>query len=90
MSAESGTGSGREPTITLTQTEDGWWTARDLEHEISAQGETRSEALDNLDDVVAALEGDGGREPTSDELRELGIDPDENQPGRGDLPDVLK
>lgn len=90
MSTESGTGSGREPTITLTQNEDGWWTARDLEHEISTQGETRSEALNNLDDVVDALEGEGGRTPTEDELRELGIDPEENQSGRGDLPDVLK
>jgi len=90
MSTESGTRSGREPTITLTQNEDGRWTARDVEHEISAQGETRSEALDNLDAVVNALDGEGGREPTAEELRELDIDPEENQPGRGDLPDVLK
>lgn len=40
--------------------------------------------------VVAALEGEAGREPTDEELRALGIDPADNTPGRGDLPDVLK
>jgi predicted RNase H-like HicB family nuclease len=90
MSIDSGHGSGREPRITLTHNEDGTWTARDLEVEVSAQGETRDEALENLDAVVDAIENDGGREPPEEELRELGIDPDENTPGRGDLPDVLK
>lgn len=75
--------------IRLVQ-EDGRWTARDVEAELSAQGETREEALDALDRVVAAAAGEGGREPTDEELRELGIDPAENRPGRGDLPSVLK
>lgn len=69
---------------------DGLWTARDLGVEVSAQGATRAEALSNLDEVVAAVEGDAGREPTDEELRELGVDPDENRPGRGDVPDVLQ
>lgn len=77
-------------TITLTEHDDGWWTVRDLEHEISAQGATREEALENLDAVVAALYGEAGREPTDEELHALGIDPADNAPGRGDLPDVLK
>ncbi|WP_089818284.1 type II toxin-antitoxin system HicB family antitoxin [Halomicrobium zhouii] len=78
---------GRE--IHLTENPDGQWTARDESAEVSVQGATRDEALDALDDVVAAVEGDGGRPPTDKELRDLGIDPDENTSG-GELPDVLK
>ena len=89
MSIDSGHGSGREPRITLTHDEDGTWTARDPEVEVSAQGETRDEALENLDAVVDAIQNEVGREPTVEALRELGIDPGENTPGRVDLPDVL-
>jgi predicted RNase H-like HicB family nuclease len=78
--------------ITLTE-EDGWWTAHDDERGLTAMAETRSEALKSLDEVVEAVEGDGGRPPTNEELRELGIDPEENRrrgEGEGELPDVLK
>lgn len=75
--------------IRLTQNEDGWWTARDLDAEVTSQGETRDEALDNLDEAVALAAGEIGHEPTDEELRELGIDPAQNQSG-GELPDVLK
>ncbi len=68
---------------------DGTWTARDLEIEVSAQVETQDEALEHLDAVVDAIEDDGGREPTEEELQDLGIDPDENTPDRGGLPDAL-
>ncbi|MGQ4556009.1 type II toxin-antitoxin system HicB family antitoxin [Halobellus sp. GM3] len=89
MSTDSGTDSARTPSITLTKNPDGKWTARDLEAEISAQGETRQGALENLDAVVDAVRGQGGREPTDEELRELGIDPEQNTLG-GELPDVLE
>lgn len=90
MSTKSSTNHGAITTITLRKNEDGWWTARNLDVEISAQGETREEALDNLDAVVAALDGDGGREPTEEELRAAGIDPEENDHrGSGELPDGL-
>jgi len=89
MSTYSASNSGERPTITLTKNPDGRWTARDVEREISAQGESRSEALENLDAVVDALHGEAGREPTEEELRELGVDPAENEAG-GELPDVLK
>ena len=89
MSIDSERNHGRTPSITLTENPDGKWTARSLVEEVSAQGETREEALDNLDEVVAAVRGEGGREPTEEELQELGIDPEENVPG-GELPDVLK
>jgi predicted RNase H-like HicB family nuclease len=79
---------GRE--IHLTENEDGWWTARDLDVEISAQGATRTEALENLDAVVAAVTGDGGHEPTDEEFRELGVDPDVARTQDDELPDVLQ
>lgn len=89
MSTYKSSESGETPTITLTKNPDGRWTARDLQHEISAQGDTRQRALDNLDAVVDALRDAGGRPPSDDELHDLGIDPSENGPV-GSLPDVLK
>lgn len=75
--------------IRLTENEDGWWTARDLDAEVTSQGPTREEALENLDEAVALATGEVGHEPTDEELRELGIDPAENTAGR-ELPDVLE
>lgn len=77
--------------ITLTQNDDGWWTAHDEIRGLTTQGETREEALSNLDEVVDAVENDAGRPPTDEELRAAGIDPEENRrSGSGDLPDVLE
>lgn len=77
--------------ITLMQNDDGWWTARDDTRELTTQGETRDEALANLDDVVDAVENDAGRPPTDEKLRETGIDPEHNRrAGSGELPDVLE
>jgi len=81
--------SGEQRRITLTESEDGWWTAHDDRAGLTAEGETREEALEALDVVIEAVEDDGGREPTDEELRELGIDPEENRHG-GDLPEVLR
>lgn len=51
-----------KPTITLTENDDGWWTARNLDVGVTTQGRTREEALENLDEAVegaeAALESD--------------------------------
>lgn len=58
---------------------DGRWEARDLNVDVSAVGETRDEALDQLDDVVAAVRGDGGHEPSDEELRAAGVDPEMNR-----------
>lgn len=79
---------GRE--IRLIQNEDGWWTARDLDVGVTAEGETRDDALDSLDDVVEAVTGDGGHEPTDEELRELGVDPETARNQDDTLPDVLQ
>lgn len=64
------------------------WVAEDEDTGVASQGETREEALDNLDEAVALYHGDIGREPTDEELRELGIDPDDN--ASDELPDVLE
>lgn len=69
---------------------DGQWTARDLRVEVTAQGETRSAALENLDAVVEAVECDGRRPPTDDEIRELGVDPEVARIQGDELPDVLQ
>lgn len=77
--------------ITLTQEDDGWWVAREETIGLTTQGETRNDALDNLDEVVDAIENDAGHPPTDDELRAAGIDPKNNRrAGSGDLPDVLQ
>jgi predicted RNase H-like HicB family nuclease len=63
------------------------WVARDEEIGVATQGPTREAALTNLDEAVALHHGAIGREPTDDELRELGIDPEAERPRS--LPDVL-
>lgn len=73
--------------IVLTRTDE-WWVARDTVAGVTSQGRTRQEALENLDEAVAGVKGEG-REPTDEELREIGIDPDDNRKGR-ELSDVLK
>ena len=100
MSTETSTNddvqSGR--TITLTQTDDGWWVARDEATGVASQGETRQDALDNLDEAVALHKRKTGDAVDSWEeekklLDELGIDPDEVQQARDehdDLPDFMQ
>jgi predicted RNase H-like HicB family nuclease len=77
--------------ITLTK-EDEWWVAIDEDAGdtgVASQGRTREEALENLDEAVALYNGEIGRPPTDEELREWGIDPEDNEPG-GELPEVLR
>ena len=76
--------------IRLIENPDGQWTARDLRAEVTAQGESRETALDNLDAVVEAVENDGGHPPTDDEIRDLGVDPEEVRSQDDDLPDALR
>ncbi|XGI83765.1 type II toxin-antitoxin system HicB family antitoxin [Halorutilales archaeon Cl-col2-1] len=78
--------------ITLTQ-EDGVWVAKDEDEGVASQGSTKEEALDNLEEAVALHKGEIGREPTEEELREIGIDPEDNDNDNeagGELPDFLK
>ncbi|MFB6352903.1 MAG: type II toxin-antitoxin system HicB family antitoxin [Halobacteriales archaeon] len=85
--ADGADAEGRE--IRLIENPDGWWTARDLDSGAVSQGETQSEALENLREAVDLMEG-GGHEPTDEELRELGVDPDIARSQSGELPEVLR
>ncbi len=76
--------------IRLLKNPDGQWTARDLRVEVTVQGESRDAALDNLDAVVEAIEGDGGHSPTDGEIRDLSVDPEAARSQDDDLPDILQ
>lgn len=70
--------------------EEGWWIAKDFDTGVTTQGQSRETAVANLDDAVALFNDEVGREPTAEELRELGIDPAENTTGEREPPDVLE
>ena len=77
--------------ISLERSDDGEvWLVRDRETGVATEGETRQQALEMLDDAVAAYNGDAGREPTDEELREMGIDPEENTSGSIDDSEIFE
>mgnify|MGYP000504203969 CR=1 FL=1 len=88
MASSTRDGEPREDEIRLWR-EDDWWIASDVETGVTTQGASRDEALENLDEAVALHRGEIGREPTDEELRELGIDPADNTSGEGELPEAL-
>lgn len=79
---------GRE--IRLTENPDGSWTARDIDAAVTVEGATRDAALTSLDEVTAAVEGDGGHTPTDEEIRALGVDPETARSQSDSLPEVLQ
>jgi predicted RNase H-like HicB family nuclease len=89
MASSTRDGDARDDEIRLWR-EDDWWIAKDVESGVTTQGESRAAALENLDDAVALHNGERGREPTEEELREAGIDPEDNATGDDEPPDVLK
>lgn len=84
-------------TITLTRGEE-LWVARDEETGVASQGETRQEALENLDEAVALHRDEIGepidtRKAEREVLKELGIDPDEIDAAReenDELPEFMQ
>ncbi|WP_188853753.1 type II toxin-antitoxin system HicB family antitoxin [Haloarcula argentinensis] len=66
------------------------WVITDVETGVTTQGETRQKALEMLDDAVAAYKAERGHKPTDEELRELGIDPENNTTGDGELPEFMQ
>jgi predicted RNase H-like HicB family nuclease len=80
MASSTRDGDAREDEIRLWREEESW-IARDVRTGVTTQGESREAALENLDDAVALHDGETGREPTAEELREMGIDPGENATG---------
>lgn len=77
-----------EREIRLVKSDD-WWVATDVASGVTSQGESRTAALENLDEAVALCQGETGREPTDEELRDVGIDPEDNVTGAEEPPDVL-
>ncbi|WP_336024634.1 type II toxin-antitoxin system HicB family antitoxin [Halobellus salinisoli] len=67
-----------------------WCIAKDVENSVTTQGSSRAAVLENLGDAVALHRETAGREPPDEELREMGIDPEENTTGDQTPPDVLK
>lgn len=65
--------------ITLTY-EDEWWVAKEEETGVVSQEKRRQDALENLDEALQGYHGEG-EPPSEDELRELGIDPEQNTSG---------
>ena len=74
--------------IRLVEEADGTWSAIDEGVGVASQGETRSEALANLDEAVALHEGERGDPVTDADLRDLGLDPDRvpDEPREPDAP----
>ncbi len=63
--------------ISLTWEEDtGNWSAVDEDLGVGSVGDTREEALSNLDEAVALHTGEAGEPVTDDDLEEWGINPD--------------
>lgn len=73
----------------LVEEDDGWWSAIDKETGVASQGETREQALENLDEAVALYQDNAGEEIEDEEafLRDIGIDPDEIPDEPHDLPE---
>lgn len=75
-------------TITLTR-EDEWWVAKDEETDVVSQGKTRQDALENLDEALQGYHGEGDP-PTDEDLRDLGIDPEQNTSGSLDDSEIFE
>ena len=66
------------------------WVARDIDTGVTTQGESRGAALSNLDEAIALHRNEIGHEPSPEELRELGIDPADNDTGEREPPDFMQ
>lgn len=76
MSTDSETDPPTGTTITLTRGEN-HWIAKDEATGVVSQGESRRDALANLDEALAGYHGEG-EPPSEEQLQELGIDPERN------------
>jgi len=73
--------------IRLVEEADGRWSAIDERADVASHGDTRSEALANLDKAVALHMGEIGEPVTDADLRDLGLDP-ETVPDEPQEPDA--
>jgi len=79
--------------ISLSLSEDGEvWVAKDEDTGVASQGETREQALENLDEAVAGFHGAAESVDSWEEkkavLEDLGLDADEVQAAREEAPDT--
>jgi predicted RNase H-like HicB family nuclease len=65
------------------------WVARDEDTGVTSQGKTREAALENLDEAVAGYHG-AGESPSDEELRAMGIAPEQNTSRSLDESDVFQ
>jgi hypothetical protein len=73
--------------VEFIREDDGSITARDLETGLARGGDSRADALAELAEVLELHEGRG--EPVTDEdLREMGLDPDDED--NKELPEFMK
>jgi len=90
MSTGSSTNHDPPPGTTITLVyEDDWWVATDEETGVVSQGESRQEALENLDEALQGYHGEGAP-PSDEDLRELGIDPERNTSGSLDDSEIFE
>ena len=85
--ADTGDSDSGQREIRRVEEEDGRWSAIDERVGVASQGETRSEALANLDEAVALHRGEIGDPVTDADLHDLGIDPD-TVPDEPQVPDA--
>lgn len=98
MSSSTADGNRDEPDQEIRLVNSGTsWVATDTDTGVASQGETRREALENLDDALALYRRDSDEAVDQDTerelLREMGIDPEEVERGREDsdgLPDFMR
>jgi len=82
--------------IELEEAEDGdGWVSRDLETGVASQGETKEEALRNLDEAVELYHDDSDYDPEEERefLEEIGLDPEEIEAARernDELPEFMQ
>lgn len=91
MSTDAGTNDNSTTTVTIILTHEPgseWWSVRDKETGVATQGKSRHEALENLDEALAGYHG-AGEPPTDEELREAGIDPENNTSGSLEDSDIF-
>lgn len=77
----------REEGVEFIHEEDGSITAQDKETGVASFGDTKAEALRMLAEAIELHEG-GGEPVTDEDLRELGLDPEEE--GDEKLPEFMK
>ena len=89
MASSTRNGESHDDEIRLWREGDGW-IASHVDTGVTTQGESRTAALNNLDEALALHNGDLGQEPTDEELHDLGIESENNTTGEKEPPDVLE